>query len=172
ANNAGVKVVRTPGSYAYSGGGTMVLQQLVTDVTSLSYQAAAALRVLTPLGMTASNFEQPPSETGAGNIAHAHGPDGQACSAASTFDHRWAGRNSPTTDRVSDGEAGGGRRRAGSLRQQRRPYQPLRREPWLPRRVWAPLECRKSPGGDDQWRQRRTGLVHKSLVERALADEQ
>ena len=77
ANNAAVKVVRALGSYAYSGGGTMVLQQLVIDVTSLSYQAAAALRVLTPLGMTASNFEQPPSETGAGNLAHAHGLDGQ-----------------------------------------------------------------------------------------------
>jgi CubicO group peptidase (beta-lactamase class C family) len=55
----------------------MVLQQLVIDVTGLPYQAAATLRVLTPLGMAASSFEQPPSETGACNIAHAHGPDGQ-----------------------------------------------------------------------------------------------
>jgi hypothetical protein len=37
----------------------------------MTYQVAAALRVLTPLGMAASNFEQPPSETGAGNFAHA-----------------------------------------------------------------------------------------------------
>ena len=77
ANNAAVKVVRTPGSYAYSGGGTMVLQQLVIDVTGLLYQVAAALRVLTPLSMAASSFEQPPSETGAGNLAHAHGSNGQ-----------------------------------------------------------------------------------------------
>jgi CubicO group peptidase (beta-lactamase class C family) len=77
ANNAAVKVVRPLGRYAYSSGGTMVLQQLVLDVTGLPYQAAAALRVLTPLGMACSSFEQPPPETGAGNFAHAHGRDGQ-----------------------------------------------------------------------------------------------
>jgi CubicO group peptidase (beta-lactamase class C family) len=183
ANNRAIKVVRALGSYAYaySGGGTMVLQQLIIDVTGQSYQDAATLRVLAPLGMAASSFEQPPSETG--NLAHAHGPDGQpypggykihpelaAAGLWTTpsdicrmlrgiklFDRRWAGRNSPSTDCVSDGETGRGRRRPGSLRQQRRPYQPLRREPWLPRRVWTSLECRKGPGGDDQWRQRRTG---------------
>jgi CubicO group peptidase (beta-lactamase class C family) len=77
ANNGAVNVVRALGSYAYSGGGIMVIQQLIIDVTGQSYQDAAALRVLAPLGMAASSFEQPPSETGAGNLAHAHGPDGQ-----------------------------------------------------------------------------------------------
>jgi CubicO group peptidase (beta-lactamase class C family) len=77
ANNGAVKVVRALGSYAYSGGGIMVLQQLVMDVTGQSYRDPAALRVLTPLSMAASSFEQPPSETGTGNLAHGHGPDGQ-----------------------------------------------------------------------------------------------
>jgi len=81
ANNDAIRVVRTPGTYAYSGGGIMVLQQLIIDVTGQSYQDAADFRVLTPLGMAASSFDQPPSVTGASKLAHAHGPDGRSSSA-------------------------------------------------------------------------------------------
>jgi CubicO group peptidase (beta-lactamase class C family) len=77
ANNGAVKVVRALGSYAYSGGGITVLQQLIIDITGRSYEDAAALRVLAPLNMATSSFQQPPSETGTGNLAHAHGPDAQ-----------------------------------------------------------------------------------------------
>jgi CubicO group peptidase (beta-lactamase class C family) len=77
ANSDAINVVGSLGRFDYSGGGIMVLQQLIVDVTGQSYDDAAKRRVLTPLGMSDSGFEQPPSENGASNFAHAHALDGR-----------------------------------------------------------------------------------------------
>ena len=77
ANNDAIKVVRTLGRFDYSGGGIMVLQQMIVDVTGQSYGDAATRRVLAPLNMSNSSFAQPPPATGEGAFAHAHALDGQ-----------------------------------------------------------------------------------------------
>lgn len=46
--------------YKYSGGGTMIAQQLLMDLTGRPYDACLRDSVLAPLGMTASSFTQPP----------------------------------------------------------------------------------------------------------------
>jgi CubicO group peptidase (beta-lactamase class C family) len=48
------------GTFRYSGGAYAVVQQLIIDVTGLSFAQAADALVLAPLGMTGSTFEQPP----------------------------------------------------------------------------------------------------------------
>ena len=59
ANTAPVRVEQPPGSsFVYSGGGYVVLQQLVEDVTGLTFADAAADLVLDPLGMRDSTFFQ------------------------------------------------------------------------------------------------------------------
>jgi len=45
--------------WRYSGGGYTVMQLLVTDVTGVSFPDLMAARVLQPLGMTSSRYEQP-----------------------------------------------------------------------------------------------------------------
>jgi CubicO group peptidase (beta-lactamase class C family) len=47
------------GQFHYSGGGYVVVQQLVADITGLSFAAAARSLVLDPLGMTSSTYQQP-----------------------------------------------------------------------------------------------------------------
>jgi CubicO group peptidase (beta-lactamase class C family) len=54
------------GTFAYSNGGYAVLGQLIADVTGSSYQDAATILVLGPLGMTASSF--PTAQPGAGAV--------------------------------------------------------------------------------------------------------
>src|SRR6185369_2241551 len=55
ANSPAVRVVKPPGqAVSYSGGGTMVLQQMVMDITGKSYGVALAELVLKPLGMNES----------------------------------------------------------------------------------------------------------------------
>jgi CubicO group peptidase (beta-lactamase class C family) len=55
-----VRVVLDPGTvYRYSGGGYIVLQQLLTDVTETPFTLLARELVLKPTGMTSSTFEQP-----------------------------------------------------------------------------------------------------------------
>jgi len=48
-----------PGQYAYSGGGYVVVQQLLADVTGEPFESFMKSAVLAPLGMSASNFYQP-----------------------------------------------------------------------------------------------------------------
>lgn len=77
AKNEPVRVVFSPGARVqYSGGGTMVEQLIVEEATGLDFPAAAQRYVFEPLGMTRSTYLNPlpPSH---GNIAKAHGPDGQ-----------------------------------------------------------------------------------------------
>lgn len=55
-----VRVVVEPGTiYKYSGGGYIVLQLLMTDVTGRPFEDLARELVLTPAGMESSTFEQP-----------------------------------------------------------------------------------------------------------------
>ncbi|MGH7541177.1 MAG: serine hydrolase domain-containing protein [Gemmatimonadota bacterium] len=77
AKNEPVRVDLLPGSESrYSGGGTMVEQLVIEDVTGLDFAEAARRYLFEPLGMSRSTFENPlPAEHG--NIAKAHGPDGE-----------------------------------------------------------------------------------------------
>lgn len=60
ANSPPIRVDKTPGgSYRYSGGGYTVMQQLVIDVSSMSFSDFMHRRVLGPLGMTRSAYAQP-----------------------------------------------------------------------------------------------------------------
>ena len=60
ANTEAIRVDRIPGSeWRYSGGGYTVMQQLLVDVTGQTFPDFMRTRVLVPLGMRASSFEQP-----------------------------------------------------------------------------------------------------------------
>lgn len=70
ANTAAIRVEVRPGTeWRYSGGGYTVLQQLIEDVEGRPFADVARARVLAPLGMTASTFEQPLPESWAARAA-------------------------------------------------------------------------------------------------------
>jgi CubicO group peptidase (beta-lactamase class C family) len=79
ANSAPIRVDLPPGSkFRYSGGGTTITQLALEERSKKPYAEVMAARVLAPLGMTSSSFEQ---ELGAARLAHAaagYGPDGAA----------------------------------------------------------------------------------------------
>lgn len=61
ANTPAIRVDTTPGAlWRYSGGGFTVMQQLIEDVTKLSFARFMHQTVLGPIGMTSSSYEQPP----------------------------------------------------------------------------------------------------------------
>lgn len=77
AKNQPVEVFYTPGSRSqYSGGGTTVEQLIIEEATGLDFPAAARRYLFEPLGMTRSTYENTLPERW-GNIAKAHGPDGE-----------------------------------------------------------------------------------------------
>ena len=60
ANTAAIRVVSTPGSdWSYSGGGFVVLQQELLDVTQSNFADFMEREILHPLWMAHSTFEQP-----------------------------------------------------------------------------------------------------------------
>ncbi len=60
ATNAAVRVVEPPGrAFAYSGGGLLVVQQLVEDLAGRPFAQAMERAVFAPFGMSASTFELP-----------------------------------------------------------------------------------------------------------------
>lgn len=60
ANTAAVRVDLEPGTrWRYSGGGTTIMQLLMTDVTGEPFPSLMRRLVLAPAGMTASTYEQP-----------------------------------------------------------------------------------------------------------------
>lgn len=72
-----VRLIYPPGTrWQYSGGGTTVAQLVIEETTGQDFATAARAQVLQPLGMTRSSYQNPLPE-GHGNIAKAHGPDGQ-----------------------------------------------------------------------------------------------
>ena len=77
ANSAAVRVDMLPGSkWRYSGGGYVLMQQLVMDVTGKPFPQIAQEIVLGPLGMSHSTFEQPLPTALEGNAATGHRSNG------------------------------------------------------------------------------------------------
>jgi len=61
ANTMAVKSREEPGKrFIYSGGGTTILQLLVSDITGIPYEVYMQKEVLDPLGMNSSCYCQPP----------------------------------------------------------------------------------------------------------------
>lgn len=78
ANTSAVRVDLVPGTqFRYSGGGTLVLQQLLEDVTGTPFRRLMRELVLDPLGMSDSDFAQPLPEELHGRAATAHDELGQ-----------------------------------------------------------------------------------------------
>lgn len=72
-----VRVRLVPGAqYQYSGGGITVEQLVIEEVTGLAFPQAAQRYLFAPLGMRRSTYENP-VPAALGNIAKAHGDDGQ-----------------------------------------------------------------------------------------------
>jgi CubicO group peptidase (beta-lactamase class C family) len=81
ANSGAIRVYAKPGSREqYSGGGYVVMHQLIRDITGDSFETFLQSSLLDPLGMTRSTFEQPLSAAWATNAARAHRGDGRMIS--------------------------------------------------------------------------------------------
>ena len=79
ANSPAIRVDIVPGTqWRYSGGGYVIVQQLIEDVTGKPFEDVAIELVLRPLGMTRSAYQQPLSDALASNAAHAHDSDGKS----------------------------------------------------------------------------------------------
>lgn len=77
ANTPPVRVNTTPGSQLkYSGGGMTVMQLLLTDVTGKDFPALMRERVLGPIGMHSSTWEQPLSDDRGRDAAAGHETNG------------------------------------------------------------------------------------------------
>lgn len=77
ANSAAVRVTAAPGSkFVYSGGGYCILQQLMMDATGKAFPEVLRDRVLDPLGMKRSTYEQPLPEARRPAAARGHLADG------------------------------------------------------------------------------------------------
>jgi len=78
ANSAPIRVDMTPGAkFRYSGGGYVILQQLMMDVTGKSFPELMQETLLQKLGMTHSTFQQPLSPALASTAAAGHLPNGK-----------------------------------------------------------------------------------------------
>jgi CubicO group peptidase (beta-lactamase class C family) len=78
ANSGPVRVDLKPGTqFRYSGGGYVILQQLITDVTRVSFPELMQKTLLQRLGMTHSTFQQPLSPELAAKAAAGHLPNGK-----------------------------------------------------------------------------------------------
>jgi CubicO group peptidase (beta-lactamase class C family) len=77
SNSPAIRVDVLPGSIErYSGGGYLLLTQLVRDITGESFDVVLSASVFKPLGMTRSTFEQPLSAAWSANAARAHSGNG------------------------------------------------------------------------------------------------
>lgn len=77
ANNPPIRVDTVPGSIArYSGGGAVVMQQLLIDVTGEPFPSLMKRLVLQPIGMKLSTFEQPLPESRREEAASGHDGNG------------------------------------------------------------------------------------------------
>jgi CubicO group peptidase (beta-lactamase class C family) len=78
ANTAAIRVDKTPGTiWRYSGGGYVIVQQLLEDVTGKPFPKLMQELVLEPLGMSHSTYEQPLSSARLAEAAMPYRPDGQ-----------------------------------------------------------------------------------------------
>lgn len=79
ANTPAIRVDTVPGSqWRYSGGGYTVMQQLIVDVTNQRFPDFMRDRVLRPLGMLSSTYEQPLPSEKAGSTAAGYYSNGKA----------------------------------------------------------------------------------------------
>jgi CubicO group peptidase (beta-lactamase class C family) len=77
ANTPPVRVDTFPGAiWRYSGGGLLVMQQLLIDVTGEPFPVLMKRLVLEPIGMTRSTYEQPLPVARRGEAASGHDSDG------------------------------------------------------------------------------------------------
>jgi CubicO group peptidase (beta-lactamase class C family) len=78
ANTPPIRIVGLPGSkWMYSGGGYLVLQQVLMDVLGLGFPRLMEDLALAPTGMTHSTFEQPLPATWQRQAAVGHRDDGE-----------------------------------------------------------------------------------------------
>jgi len=78
ANSPAVRSMYEPGlKFEYSGGGTTISQLIVMDVTHQPYDKYMYDKVLKPLGMISSTYQQPPSDKKPTLISTAYYPDGK-----------------------------------------------------------------------------------------------
>ncbi|WP_421798258.1 serine hydrolase [Haliscomenobacter sp.] len=77
SNTEPVRSYTEPGKEVrYSGGGTLITQQMVTDITQQRYEQYMYEQVLRPLGMTNSSYNQPPSIAQGKNLATGYKSNG------------------------------------------------------------------------------------------------
>jgi CubicO group peptidase (beta-lactamase class C family) len=77
ANTAAVRADTVPGSlWRYSGGGTTLMQLVLTDATGQPFAELMQQTVLAPAGMSQSTYEQPLPEARAAEAARGHRRDG------------------------------------------------------------------------------------------------
>ncbi len=63
ANTGAIRSIMEPGlKFEYSGGGVMISQQIIEDVTGMPYDIFMQKKVLDPMGMSSSFFTQPPDK--------------------------------------------------------------------------------------------------------------
>src|SRR5262249_54924301 len=78
ATSPPVEVIREPAEhYAYSGGGYEIIEALVEDATGRPFAEVARSRVLDPVGMTSSTFDELLPSAIRARAAHGHFADGQ-----------------------------------------------------------------------------------------------
>lgn len=78
ANSTAIRVDTTPGTeWRYSGGGYVIVQQLLEDVTGLPFAKLMRDTVLVPIGMTESTFDQPLPAPRMVDVALAYRPSGR-----------------------------------------------------------------------------------------------
>jgi CubicO group peptidase (beta-lactamase class C family) len=76
ANTPPIRVEHVPGKeFRYSGGGSLIVQQLVVDLAARPFPAAMQALVFAPLGLAHSTFEVPPSPQQLALAAAAHDYD-------------------------------------------------------------------------------------------------
>lgn len=78
ANSPAIRVDDVPGgAHRYSGGGYLILQQLMADVSGRPYERLMEETILRPAGMDQSGFDPAPRDRWAGTAACGHGFDGR-----------------------------------------------------------------------------------------------
>lgn len=77
SNTEAVRSFAEPGTGPrYSGGGTLITQQMLTDLTKQRYEQYMYEHVFRPLGMTNSSYNQPPAVSQRKNLATGYKKDG------------------------------------------------------------------------------------------------
>jgi CubicO group peptidase (beta-lactamase class C family) len=77
SNTEAVRSYTEPGKEVrYSGGGTLITQQMLTDLTKQGYEQYMYEQVLRPLGMTNSSYNQPPTVAQSKNLATGYKSNG------------------------------------------------------------------------------------------------